>query len=65
MAEVKIEEKIYKILESHFTDNIPLSENDILECKKFFSEKRYKRFLRETRPEDYYRNQRLKKMIPD
>jgi len=65
MADVKIPETIYKILECHFTDSTPLSENDVLECKKFFSEKRYKRYLRESRPEDYYRQQRLNKMIPD
>jgi len=63
MTEVKIKEDIYLILEKYFTEDISLSENDILKCKRFFSEKRYKRFLREDHPENYYRNKRLNNLI--
>ena len=63
MAEVKIDEEIYLILEKYFTEEGSFSEEELLKCKRFFSEKRYKRFLREQHVDDWKRDARLKKMI--
>ena len=63
MKTVQVDENIYLILEKYFTEKMELSEDEILLCKKFFSEKRYKRFLREQHVDDWKRDARLKKMM--
>ncbi len=63
MKQVQIDENVYLILEKYFTEKEILSEEENLICKKFFSEKRYKRFLREQHVDDWKRDARLNKMI--
>jgi len=65
MAQVKIDENIYLLLENHFLNKHVFSEAEEKEIVKFFATKSWARYNRENHIDDYKRDARLKKMLGD